>query len=891
MIWARHEVAQNLGTMDCRMRWCVCWISLVEWMDSCLVGWVIWVRLRPHSLVNNGGGVVMPGYWHVCWYGWVVEWWLHMSECVWMVGLLGYGCIWCTYTRFWYVGCAAGTAPSDEESEDWMQDGMDGIEVAEYVEQLEADGVEDLPVVRGRLKGSLDTWRGFTSSTFVLSVIEHGYQLHWANGPPPRCEKANGDGCYGENEDFVTLAVKKLVKQGAVEKCKREDIWCVLALNVHTNAAKERRLIVDGRPVNKYEVKRTFKFEALGKEGRDVFAGCSHGGSIDISHAYHHVEMHPDSRKFLGFEWRGEHYMFYVLPFGLQSAPWAFCTVVAEVVAVFRARGIRMVSYVDDFPHAGRAASESLDNAKFMIDFLQKVGFVMNPAKKCVGYDVALTAFTALGFVIDLEQQKFLMKPVRVEKILSLAEELWDRRNQMLPAKLVAALPGQLVSSSLALGGVARMMTRSLYAAIGSRRDRKAWNEKMWLTDAAKKEIQFWMENLREYDGMPIVENRRAAVVDITAYSDAGESGIGGLVRLGDRCGWQKTGEVVDRARGMCANDELKEGMESLLKRPLQFRGELTVAQSQKSSTWREGWAVLKLLEFAAPMMHGCRVRMHVDNISLAFGLGGVVRGFEEGVYGGSRKADIQELIVCIVMLCVKHHITLDVLWIPREVNTQADYLSKLSEHYDFKLDIFAFRKLNAAWGPYTIDRFSSSGSVLVESGRFNSKFWQPEDSGCVGIDAFWQSWTGEVNWVHPPYRLLGKVIRHMCACGAVGTLVIPWWEKAAWWPLVRVQTEWASWVTGKWRLGASVLYYNGGRLRGVLEPAHGQGLEEMPVAELWALKFDCSRGVACRCKKEGCGGCSQIDTAGEADAAVQDGGEKEEGSASCSSAGCTGRR
>ena len=51
-----------------------------------------------------------------------------------------------------------------------------------------------------------------------------------------------------------------------------------------------------------------------------------------------------------------------------------------------------------------------------------------------------------------------------------------------------------------------------------------------------------------------------------------------------------------------------------------------------------------EFLEFAAPMLEGCRVRLNLDNSCLVFGLGGVVPGFEEKAYGGSKRADIQSL-------------------------------------------------------------------------------------------------------------------------------------------------------------------------------------------------------------------------------------------------------
>jgi hypothetical protein len=62
------------------------------------------------------------------------------------------------------------------------------------------------------------------------------------------------------------------------------------------------------------------------------------------------------------------------------------------------------------------------------------------------------------------------------------------------------------------------------------------------------------------------------------------------------------------------------------------------------------------------------------------------------------------------------------------EENEQADYLSKLSNHYDFSLSNIAFKNLERRWGVHSIDRCSLDENVMVVSGRYNSKFWRTED-------------------------------------------------------------------------------------------------------------------------------------------------------------------
>ena len=42
--------------------------------------------------------------------------------------------------------------------------------------------------------------------------------------------------------------------------------------------------------------------------------------------------------------------------------------------------------------------------------------------------------------------------------------------------------------------------------------------------------------------------------------------------------------------------------------------------------------------------------------------------------------------------------------WIPRDANQLADYVSRIREYDDWKLDPVLFTVLDAAWGPHSLD-------------------------------------------------------------------------------------------------------------------------------------------------------------------------------------------
>eukprot|EP00731_Ephydatia_muelleri_P018538 Em0011g578a len=118
--------------------------------------------------------------------------------------------------------------------------------------------------------------------------------------------------------------------------------------------------------------------------------------------------------------------------------------------------------------------------------------------------------------------------------------------------------------------------------------------------------------------------------------------------------------------------------------------------------------------------------------------------------------------------------------WIPREQNEIADYISRIVDYDDWYVNPAVFAWVEELWGPHTVDRFASHYNMQLP--RFNSRFASP---GAEAVDAFTVNWSGENNWWCPPPVLIPRVLRHAEGCRALGTLVVPCWESAPYWPLL----------------------------------------------------------------------------------------------------------
>ena len=126
----------------------------------------------------------------------------------------------------------------------------------------------------------------------------------------------------------------------------------------------------------------------------------------------------------------------------------------------------------------------------------------------------------------------------------------------------------------------------------------------------------------------------------------------------------------------------------------------------------------------------------------------------------GSSKPHLQNIAIDIFNLCLQNDFEIEAQWLPREQNQIADQLSRFVDKDDWSINHEVFKAINLLWGPHMVDRFAS-------------KFTVPHSEA---VYALAQDWRGENNWLCPPTHLILKTIRHLHACRASETLIIPQW-------------------------------------------------------------------------------------------------------------------
>ena len=118
--------------------------------------------------------------------------------------------------------------------------------------------------------------------------------------------------------------------------------------------------------------------------------------------------------------------------------------------------------------------------------------------------------------------------------------------------------------------------------------------------------------------------------------------------------------------------------------------------ESTQSSTYRELVAIKFALESFEPFLQHSRVQWFTDSQ-----VGATI------IQVGSMKFDLHQMAFAVFSLCLKAHIELDIQWIPRSLNENADYLSRIIDHDDWEITPELFQFLEGKFGPHTVDCFA----------------------------------------------------------------------------------------------------------------------------------------------------------------------------------------
>ncbi|KAM9954893.1 hypothetical protein ACTFIW_000996 [Dictyostelium discoideum] len=309
----------------------------------------------------------------------------------------------------------------------------------------------------------------------------------------------------GPKSDCITKEVQDLLLDDAIEQVLpnrySKRVFYSNVFTVPKPGTTLHRPVLDLKRLNTYINNQSFKMEGIKNLPSMVKQGY-YMVKLDIKKAYLHVLVDPQYRDLFRFVWKGSHYRWKTMPFGLSTAPRIFTMLLRPVLRMLRDINVSVIAYLDDLLIVGSTKEECLSNLKKTMDLLVKLGFKLNLEKSVLE---PTQSITFLGLQIDSVSMKLL---VPKEKKKSVIKEIRNflKLDCCSPRKL-AGLKGKLIALKDAV------IPFRLYTHV-------------------KSEISHWLTVLNQWNGKEI---SLFPSYDYVLTTDASESGAGATLKKGNK--------------------------------------------------------------------------------------------------------------------------------------------------------------------------------------------------------------------------------------------------------------------------------------------------------------------------------------------------------------------
>lgn len=602
--------------------------------------------------------------------------------------------------------------------------------------------------VAGRLQSFASQWRDpqLGASRWVLDALK-GIPIQRRDDLPGWTSRLPFDSLklLGGNQDKIRAAQTTLdeyLAMGSVELVPldgHEDeglyqqFFTVPKKETQDASASttEWRGCLNCKPLNEQLIIDSFKMEGL-HTVRELARRDDLAETIDIAKAYPHLPVREEDRPLLRFMWRGVRYQFRAMPFGLSTAPRIWTKVMRPIVALIRRLGVRCVIYIDDLLLLAEDRATFARHAELIRRVFLKYGLVWSEKKDNLDEPKHCARF--LGCMIDTRRMQFLIPRDRIRGIKQAAIKILRLDSEdRLSIRDLAGFVGKAQATTAAVV-YARYKSRHLLhlknAAFASR---PSWAARLSLTKEAKEELEWWIGFTSEWNGKAVIAKEPKHHLQ----TDASRTGWGA---------W-----------------DLKTGR--------QLAGFFETKWGRRSSNRRELTTIVYAILAFADLYAGSVVEVETDNTtSMAYinHLGGPSR-------------DLTDIVRPLFDWAMKTKTTIVARHIAGKKNVVADALSRIRrDRLGFSLSSQLFDKIEALWGPHSVDMFASRANARL------SRFWTLDpDPAADATDAMRQRWGRERGYAHPPFAMIGRLLRKARRDRATLTLVAPVWTAQPWWPVL----------------------------------------------------------------------------------------------------------
>ena len=528
------------------------------------------------------------------------------------------------------------------------------------------------------------------------------------------------------NEELLAgdLEIEKLVNKNAIIRCQEDKVQCIS--NVFLTPKKDGgyRMILNLKSFNDYITKQKFKMETIDHILAAMTEGCFMT-IVDLSDAYLTLPVSQLFWKFLKFRWRGDLYMYVVLPFGLTSAPRLFTKVMKSLVTSLRKQGHIVIFYLDDGWQCGQTFDICLNTCIATCKLLTSCGFLLNLSKSCL---VPSQQVSVLGFDLDSVTMSITISENKSQNILNMIRE---HLTSVHSVRQVARLIGKLISIFRVLPrGQQYYRPLEVDKLSALRENFGKWDEKCPLSYDSQCCLLWWSHN---------IPGARRSITrhppDLILQTDSSSYAWGGYLN------------------GMTA------------------QGRFSQAEMSLSINTKETLAIWYSMRSFKKYLNCTHLLVQSDNttaVSYVHKMGGMKSELRNRI-----SADIWSIVDSLGF-------DFSISYLPGRFNGNADLASRLINYRtEWCLPKKYYKKLCKHFQIQpTIDLFASRLNYRVK--RY--VLYAP-DPFCVHVDAFTMSWSNEIPYLFPPFNLLHRVLQQIRRDKCLALLVFPLWPSQPWFP------------------------------------------------------------------------------------------------------------
>ncbi|XP_064120156.1 uncharacterized protein LOC135224760 [Macrobrachium nipponense] len=272
-----------------------------------------------------------------------------------------------------------------------------------------------------------EAWRDRGAGNWTLQILREGYKIPFYTKPSIVLDPLDLTANYKDSNKRFALKeqIELMLLKKAIEPVSpQENPGFYNRLFLVPKSSGGWRPVLDISALNAFVVKTKFTMETT----QSVLSALRPGDwmvSLDLQDAYFHVPIHPSSRKYLRFLFKGRVFQFRALCLGLSTAPQIFTAIMANVARWQHEGGIRISLYLDDWLLRASSKKQCLEDMEITLNLVQEIGLVVNLEKSHLEPSCSIIY---LGVLMNSQDFRASPSQERQDRCLKRVQEFLERQ-------------------------------------------------------------------------------------------------------------------------------------------------------------------------------------------------------------------------------------------------------------------------------------------------------------------------------------------------------------------------------------------------------------------------------------------------------------------------------